>query len=99
MKADIVDRLTINAQWLHRDGFDISANNAIDAKSEIVHLRAKVAELEAALRKVVKAFDVVEIDSEECLDFDECTAMLVPLDAYHGMSEAIATINAVLKEE
>ena len=75
---------------------DIDCQNILFA---IDDLRAKVAELEAALRKVVKAFDVVEIDSEECLDFDECMAMLVPLDAYHGMSEAITTINKVLGEE
>ena len=56
-------------------------------------------QLKSALREAKSAFGVIEHDSEECLDFDECTAMLVPLDAYHGMSEAIATINKVLGEK
>ena len=53
--------------------------------------------LKAALREAKSAFEVIEHDSEECLDFDECMAMLVPIDAYHGMSEAIATITAALE--
>ena len=31
----------------------------------------------------------VEFNSEECLDFDECTAMLVPIDTYHKLMDAI----------
>lgn len=70
-----------------------------EACKNLVALHDEVERLKSALREVVKAFDVVEIDSDECLDFDECTAMFVPLDAYHGISEAITTIRTALGEE
>ena len=42
--------------------------------------------------ELVKAAEAIEIDSDECLDFDECTAMLVPIDTYHKMVEALASV-------
>ena len=50
----------------------------------------------AALRKqrdeLLAAAEAIEINGEECLDFDECTAMLVPIDDYHKLVEAIASV-------
>ena len=42
--------------------------------------------------ELLAAAEAIEIDAEECLDFDECTAMLVPIDTYHKLMEAIASV-------
>ena len=42
--------------------------------------------------ELLAAAEAIEIAAEECLDFDDCTAMLVPIDAYHKLIEAIASI-------
>ena len=42
--------------------------------------------------ELLEAAEAIEIDAEECLDFDECTAMLVPIDTYHKLIEAIASV-------
>lgn len=43
--------------------------------------------------ELLAAAEAIEIDAEECLDFDDCSAMLVSIDAYHKLIEAIASIN------
>ena len=52
--------------------------------------------IETALKQqrdeLLAAAEAIEIDAEECLDFDECTAMLVPIDTYHKLIEAIASV-------
>jgi hypothetical protein len=53
------------------------------AYDEIVSLRKQRDELLAAT-------EAIAINSEECLDFDECTAMLVSIDDYHKLMEAVA---------
>ena len=53
------------------------------AYDEIVSLRKQRDELLAAI-------EAIAINSEECLDFDECTAMLVSIDDYHKLMEAVA---------
>ena len=40
---------------------------------------------------LLAAAEAIEINAEECLDFDECTAMLIPIDDYHKLMEAIAS--------
>ncbi len=40
------------------------------------------------------AIEAVEIDAEECLDFDECTAMLIPIDTYLALVEPAADLLA-----
>lgn len=42
--------------------------------------------------ELLAAAEAIEIDAEECIDFDECTAMLVPIDTYHKLMEAIASV-------
>ena len=42
--------------------------------------------------ELVAAAEAIEIDAEECLDFDDCSAMLVSIDAYHKLIEAIASV-------
>ena len=56
-----------------------------------------VARLSEQLRTITKqrdellaATEAIAINSEECLDFDECTAMLVSIDDYHKLMEAVA---------
>ena len=58
---------------------------ALAAMLEITILKQQRDELLAAA-------EAIEIDAEECLDFDECTAMLVPIDTYHKLMEAIASV-------
>ncbi len=45
-------------------------------------------QLSAQINRLLDAVKVVEADSEEVLDFDECTAMCIPMDTYHGLIEA-----------
>lgn len=45
--------------------------------------------------ELLAAAEAIEIDAEECLDFDECTAMLVPIDTYHKLMEAIANVKGI----
>jgi len=40
--------------------------------------------------ELLAATEAIAINSEECLDFDECTAMLVSIDDYHKLMEAAA---------
>ena len=42
--------------------------------------------------KLLAAAEVIEINSDEVMDFDDCTAMLVPIDDYHKLIEAIAGV-------
>ena len=42
--------------------------------------------------ELLAAAEAIEIDAEECLDFDDCSAMLVSLDAFHKLIEAIASV-------
>jgi hypothetical protein len=51
----------------------------------------------AAMQAVFDKANAVEIDSDECLDFDECTAMLVPLDSYNELIEAITALREALR--
>ena len=42
--------------------------------------------------ELLAAAEAIEINAEECMDFDDCTAMLVPIDDYHKLMEAIAGV-------
>lgn len=42
--------------------------------------------------ELLAAAEAIEINAEECLDFDECTAMLVSIDDYHKLIEAVASV-------
>lgn len=42
--------------------------------------------------ELLAAAEAIEINAEECMDFDDCTAMLVPIDDYHKLIEAIAGV-------
>ena len=42
--------------------------------------------------ELLAAAEAIEIYAEECMDFDDCTAMLVPIDDYHKRMEAIAGV-------
>ena len=52
----------------------------------------KIDALEKKRDELLKAAEAIEINAEECLDFDECTAMLVQIDDYHKLMEAIASV-------
>ena len=65
----------------------------VDGKpNEIEQLTARVREFEKQRDELLAAAEAIEIDAEECLDFDECTAMLVPIDTYHKLMEAITSV-------
>ena len=50
------------------------------------------ARLEAQRDELLAAAEVIEINAEECMDFDECTAMLVPIDDYHKLIEVVQSV-------
>lgn len=42
--------------------------------------------------ELLAAAEVIEINAEECLDFDECTAMFVSIDDYNKLMEVVASV-------
>ena len=52
----------------------------------------KIDALEKKRDELLEAAEAIEIDAEECLDFDDCSAMLVPIDTYRKLMEAIASV-------
>ena len=56
----------------------------------IADLTAEVESLRKQIDELLSAAVTIEFNSEECLDFDECTAILVPIDDFHKLTEAIA---------
>ena len=62
------------------------ADHLINTLEKCGNILAAQAAVILKLREAIKA---VEIDSEEVLDFDEFTAMMVPMDTYHALIEAI----------
>ena len=61
-------------------------------KADADSLTAERDALKQQRDKLVAAAEAIEINAEECLDFDECTAMLVQIDDYHKLMEAIANV-------
>ena len=59
---------------------------------ELGKMQARAFLAEQQRDELLAAAEAIEIDAEECLDFDECTAMLVPIDTYHKLMEAIASV-------
>lgn len=49
----------------------------------------KDVDLVAASCDLFDAAQAIENEAEECIDFDGFTAMLVPMDAYHKLMDAI----------
>lgn len=49
----------------------------------------KDVDLVAASCDLFDAAQAIENEAEECIDFDGFTAMLVPMDAYHKLIDAI----------
>ena len=62
------------------------------ACEDLLERHDRIAELKQQRNELLAAAEAIEIDAEECLDFDECTAMLVPIDTYHKLMEAIASV-------
>ena len=61
----------------------------------IAHFEAVKADYEAVCGQrddLMVAAETIEINAEECLDFDGCTAILVSIDDYHKLMEAIAAV-------
>lgn len=57
--------------------------------TENARLKETIAAQAAVIGKLREAIKAVEIDSEEVLDFDEFIAMMVPMDTYHALIEAL----------
>lgn len=54
-------------------------------------LLVKHAAMKEQRDELLAAAEAIEINAEECMDFDEFTAMLIPMDDYHRLMEAIAS--------
>ena len=61
-------------------------------KQTMVGVLNRLEEVTKQRDELLAAAESIEINAEECLDFDECTAMLLPIDDYHKLVEAIASM-------
>ena len=86
-KANGVDKMSALQLWLQNHNRKLT-QDAIDEA-----LMEYISHVEKQRDELLAAAEAIEIDAEECLDFDECTAMLVPIDTYHKLMEAIASVN------
>ena len=59
---------------------------------DITRAPQSVAELVSQRDELLTAAEDVEADAEECMDFDDCTGMFIPIDSYHKLMEAIARV-------
>ena len=96
LSASLLERIYL-AMRDKADGRDSAGWDAYEdlrkASDEMVlNLRQRVQELEKQRDELLAATEAIAINSEECLDFDECTAMLVPIDDYHKLMHAIANV-------
>lgn len=66
----------------------------VEPVSIVIKQMKRIAELEQQNLELLAAIEAVQIDAEECLDFDERTAMLVPIDTYHALIEPAADLLA-----
>ena len=94
LSASLLERIYL-AMRDKADGRDSAGWDAYEdlrkASDEMVlNLRQRVQELEKHRDELLAATEAIAINSEECLDFDECTAMLVSIDDYHKLMEAVA---------
>ena len=74
-----------------RDEYREAVSTMDSERSANATLTAERDALKQQRDELLEAAEAIEIDAEECLDFDECTAMLVPIDTYHKLMEAIAS--------
>ena len=70
----------------------MKTEHAIDWNKTAAEISADYERIAIQRDELLAAAEAIEINSEECLDFDECTAMLVPIDDYHKLIEAIARV-------
>jgi len=56
----------------------------------IIEQKKQLAAARADNIRLREAINAAEIDGEEVLDFDECTAYMIPLDTYHALTDALA---------
>lgn len=72
-------------------GFSTETLELIASVGGMQHkMTATAAVAEKQRDELLAATEAIAINSEECLDFDECTAMLVSIDDYHKLMEAVA---------
>ncbi len=78
-------------EWRRGDAED-------NRESEMLHPKSIGFAIDMAIRlieqrdELLAAAEAIEINAEECMDFDDCTAMLVPIDDYHKLMDAIARV-------
>jgi len=54
--------------------------------------QAAAASRDAEVAELVVALDAMHNDSDECMDFDECTGMFVPIDEWNAVFEVLAKV-------
>ncbi len=83
---------TTQAELDFMHNFRHETDGARWAKNEIESLRQKLASSNAKIVELVAALDAMHNDSDECMDFDECTGMFVPIDEWNAVFEALAKV-------
>lgn len=82
--------------WSFRKNYNGSLDFFSEDGARVIMCNARLlnqdanAGLIAAAPDLLEAAQTVDAASEECLDHDGFTAILLPLDAYHKLTEAIA---------
>lgn len=66
-------------------------NRSVERETE---LRNRLKLVTVHRDELLAAIKVIETNAEECMDFDECTAMLVPIDDYHRLIEVAESVKA-----
>lgn len=67
------------------------AHDVEDVGDMLIAFADYICNMEKQRDELLAAAEAIEINAEECMDFDDCTAMLVPIDDYHKLMEAIAS--------
>ena len=86
-----IEKLRQRVAELERERVDCG-KLGLDLCEQFKQLTAERDALKQQRDELLAAAEAIEIDAEECLDFDECTAMLVPIDTYHKLMEALASV-------
>ena len=97
--AEDVSALSSYTEKIRADGFQAGAASRdaeiqrlqfalADAEALELGTAERCDQLRAQINRLLDAVKVIETDSEEVLDFDEWTAMCVPMDSYHDLVDA-----------
>ncbi len=84
------DAMQVEIARLNGECDRLAAAASKNYKDNGLAINERYYELEADNARLREALNSMHNDSEECLDFDEFTAMLIPIDTWNTVFEALA---------